>query len=132
MEKIESNLKSVGSTPEKVFAFLSDLNNHQQLMPPQASEWWSNGDEAKMKMQGLGDLHLKKDIVTQNSYIKIVPLGKVPFDLYLEWHIQQDETNSKVKVVIMADLNMFMKMMAMKPLQSLVDHMVKRVNEILN
>ena len=97
-------------------------------MPPQVSEWWSNDDEAKMKVQGLGTLHLKKDKAQPNSYIKIVPIGTTPVDLYIEWHIATDGENCNVKVIIFADLNMFMKMVATKPLQSLADFMASKVN----
>jgi len=97
-------------------------------MPPQVSDWWSTADEAKLKVEGLGALHLKKDVTRPFSYIKIVPIGKVPVDLFIEWVIETDGDNTIVKAIIQADLNMFMRMMAMKPLQSLANHMAAQVN----
>lgn len=132
MTEIESSLNQVTASAEKVFTFLSNSNNHQKLMPPQVSEWWSNDNEAKMKVQGLGTLHLKRDKTVPNSYIKIVPIGTTPVDLYIEWHIATDGNNCKVKVIIFADLNMFMKMVATKPLQGLADYMASKVNTALS
>lgn len=131
MTEIESSLNSIDSSAENVFAFLNDINNHKKLMPEQVSEWWSNADEAKMKVQGLGSLHLKKDITRQHSYIKIIPIGTTPVELYIEWHITQDGDHCKAQVIIFADLNMFMRMVAEKPLKNLSNYMAGRVNEAL-
>lgn len=132
MTEIESSLNPVNSSAKIVFNFLTNINNHEKLMPSQVSEWWSNEDEAKLKVQGLGTLHLKKDTTKENSYLKIIPLGTTPVDLYIEWHIQTDGENCKVKTIIFADLNMFMKMVAMKPLQGLADYMAGKVNTALS
>jgi hypothetical protein len=131
MTEIESTLNAVNSSAKTVFDFLTIINNHEKLMPSQVSEWWSNADEAKLKVQGLGTLHLKKDVIKDDSYIKIIPIGTTPVDLYIEWHIQTDGENCKVKTIIFADLNMFMKMVAMKPLQGLADYMASKINTAL-
>jgi carbon monoxide dehydrogenase subunit G len=131
MTEIESTLNAVNSPAKTVFDFLTNINNHEKLMPSQVSEWWSNADEAKLKVQGLGTLHLKKDVIKDDSYIKIIPIGTTPVDLYIEWHIQTEGENCKVKTIIFADLNMFMKMVAMKPLQGLADYMASKINTAL-
>lgn len=131
MTEIESELNSVQANTEKVFKFLCDFNNYKNFMPAQVSEWWSSTDEAKMKVQGLGSLHLKKDLTREHSYIKIVPIGKTPVELYLEWNIIPDGDNSKVTVTIFADLNMFMKMVAEKPLKNLANNMAGLVNDAI-
>ncbi len=132
MTQIESNFEPVEQSQEKVFTFLSNLNNYQKLMPSQVSEWWSTEDEVKMKIQGLGTLHLKKDETRPNSYIKIVPEGKPPVDLFLEWQIEPEGNNSKVKIIINADLNIMMRMVATKPLQNLADYMVGQIKNFIN
>ena len=131
MTEIESTLNAVNSSAKTVFDFLTNINNHEKLMPSQVSEWWSNADEAKLKVQGLGTLHLKKDVIKDDSYIKIITIGPTPGDLYIEWHIQTEGENCKVKTIIFADLNMFMKMVAMKPLQGLADYMASKINTAL-
>jgi len=128
MTRIESNFIPVTETAENVFSFLVDLNNHQHIMPSQVTEWWSNEGEAKLKIQGLGALHLKLAETTANSFLRILPASSAPVDLNLEWNIQTDGNSSKVQAVINAELNMMMRMIATKPLQSLADYMANHVN----
>lgn len=127
MTKFESIKTTVDSSSEEVFQFLYDVNNHQKLMPSAVSDWWSNNDEAKLKIQGLGSLHLKRTETRSPSFIKIVPEGKAPVDLHLEWNIENSANGSIVFVTIFADLNMMMKMVASKPLQNLADYMSGQV-----
>jgi carbon monoxide dehydrogenase subunit G len=128
MTRIESNFIPVSETAEKVFLFLKDLNNHRQIMPSQVTEWWSDGVEAKLKIQGLGALHLKLAEAKANSFLKILPASAAPVDLNLEWNIESDGNGSKVQAVINAELNMMMRMVATKPLQGLADYMANHVN----
>jgi len=127
MTKFESIKTSVDSRAEEVYQFLYDVNNHQKLMPSAVTDWWSNENEAKLKIQGLGSLHLKRTETISPSFIKIVPEGKAPVDLYLEWNIENTGNGSTVSVTISADLNMMMRMVASKPLQNLADHMSAQV-----
>lgn len=127
MTKFESQKTIVETSAQEVFQFLYDVNNHQKLMPSAVTDWWSNEDEAKLKIQGLGSLHLKRTETISPSFIKIVPEGKAPVDLHLEWNIENTDNSSSVSVTIFADLNMMMKMVASKPLQNLADYMSAQV-----
>jgi len=127
MTKFESQKTIVETSAQEVFQFLYDVNNHQKLMPSAVTDWWSNEDEAKLKIQGLGSLHLKRTETISPSFIKIVPEGKAPVDLHLEWNIENTDNSSAVSVTIFADLNMMMKMVASKPLQNLADYMSAQV-----
>ncbi|NUM31472.1 MAG: SRPBCC family protein [Bacteroidetes bacterium] len=129
MINIESNQVQVNSTSNEVFNFLNDLNNHRLIMPQSVSDWWSNFDEAKLKIQGIGSLHLKKSEIKHNSYIKIVPVSKAPVDLNIEWFITPDNNACNAKVVINAELNMFMKMVAEKPLKNIADYMAEHLKK---
>ena len=131
MTTFESIKTTVEANAESVFQFLYNINNHQKLMPNAVSEWWSNNDEAKLKIQGLGSLHLKRRESISPSFIKIVPEGKAPVDLYLEWAIQTSGNISEVRVTIFADLNMMMKMVASKPLQNLANYMSAQVKNAM-
>lgn len=123
MTTIESKSIQLIYPNSKVFEFLNDLNNYKILMPDTVSDWWSNFDEAKLKIQGLGTLHLKKSETKFNSYIKIIPASKAPVELFIEWIITSENNLCNVKAVINAELNMFMKMLAEKPLQNIADYM---------
>jgi carbon monoxide dehydrogenase subunit G len=127
MTKFESQKTIVETSAQEVFQFLYDVNNHQKLMPSAVTDWWSNEEEAKLKIQGLGSLHLKRTETINPSFIKIIPEGKAPVDLHLEWNIENTGIGSAVSVTIFADLNMMMKMVASKPLQNLADYMSAQV-----
>jgi carbon monoxide dehydrogenase subunit G len=131
MTQIESNTEIIEFPDERVFQFLSNLNNHQTLMPKEVSEWWSNDSEARLKIQGLGKLHLKVGESKPNTYLKIIPIGATPVDLFIEWIIETDSGNSKAKAIIHAELNMFMRMVAEKPLKSLADYMASKLNKAM-
>lgn len=126
---IESNQVQINSSANNVFEFLNDLNNHRILMPQAVSDWWSNIDEAKLKIQGIGSLHLKKSEIKLNSYLKIVPVGKSPVELFIEWFITPENDGCNAKAVINADLNMFMKMVAEKPLKNIADYMTENLKK---
>ena len=58
MTIIESKT-SVNRPINEVYAFLTDLNNHQQLMPENIYNWSSTEDEAKFTIQNMAKLALK-------------------------------------------------------------------------
>ncbi len=131
MTEIESDICRVDFSDDTVYSFLSNLNNHQKIMPSQISEWWSSDTEAKMKIQGLGALHLGLDQCRPNSYLKIVPIGTAPVNLYIEWHLTNKDGACNVQVLFFAELNVFMKMVAEKPLKNLANYMAHKLNEAI-
>ncbi|WP_437921782.1 SRPBCC family protein [Sphingobacterium sp. LRF_L2] len=131
MTIIQSNVdiqKSVG----EVYSFLSDLNNHEQLMPENIYNWSSTTDEAQFTIKNMAKLALKISQRIENKELICVPASEAPFAITLRWKLQQvDEQTTNATFVIEAELNMMMKMMAAGPLQKLVDHQVARLKAIL-
>lgn len=115
----------------EVYDFLSDLNNHQQLMPDNIIEWASTTDTANFNVQNMARLSLKVESRLENKEIKIVPAEKPPFDLELKWSLAPVNNNTEVLFTIAADLNMMMKMLASGPLQKLADHETQNLTSIL-
>ncbi|MES3017554.1 MAG: SRPBCC family protein [Bacteroidota bacterium] len=107
----------------KVYDFLADLNNHQQLMPENIYNWSSTEDEAKFTIQNMAKLALKVSSRKKNEEIIAVPSEEAPFALELKWTLS-DKGDNKTEALysISAELNMMMKMLASGPLQKLVDH----------
>ncbi|MFA6277060.1 MAG: SRPBCC family protein [Pedobacter sp.] len=117
---------------DKVYNFLEDLNNHQQLMPENIYNWSSTADEASFTIQNMAKLAIKIANRVPNSEITAVPMEKPPFDVELKWTvIPNDNGGTTAKHIISADLNMMMKMLAAGPLQKLADHQTKKLKEIL-
>jgi carbon monoxide dehydrogenase subunit G len=132
MTIIESSV-ILNSTPEKVYSFLEDLNNHQQLMPENIYNWSSTNEEASFTIQNMAKLAIKISSKTPNSEIVAIPTEKPPFDVELKWTITSNENGSTTAThLISADLNMMMKMLASGPLQKLADYQTEKLKEILS
>ncbi|NQD70591.1 SRPBCC family protein [Sphingobacterium shayense] len=131
MTIIQNNIEVQKSVAE-VYAFLSDLNNHEQLMPENITNWSSSYDHASFTIKNMAKLSLKMSQRIENKELVCVPEGDTPFALTLRWKIDQQGASTTIaSFVIEAELNMMMKMMASGPLQKLVDHQVNKLKEIL-
>ena len=121
----------VNKPVNEVYTFLSDLNNHQQLMPENIYNWSSTEDEARFTVQNMAKLALKVSSRTKNEEIIIVPFEDVPFAIELKWTVNDtgDGTTEAV-YTISADLNMMMKMLVAGPLQKLADHETSKLKTI--
>jgi len=131
MTIIESSVE-INLQIDKVYNFLEDLNNHQQLMPENIYNWSSTTDEASFTIQNMAKLAIKISSRLPNSEIIAIPTEKPPFDVELKWTVKpNDNGGTTAKHIISADLNMMMKMLASGPLQKLADHQTQKLKEIL-
>ena len=131
MTVIESTTE-VNLPVEKVYAFLADMNNHQQLMPENIYNWSSTEDEASFTIQNMAKLAIKISNRIENQELTAIPTEKAPFDLELKWTVSDNGNGgTTASHIISADLNMMMKMLAAGPLQKLADHQTSRLAEIL-
>lgn len=131
MTIIESSAE-INLPVEKVYQFLADLNNHQQLMPENIYNWSSTTDTASFTIQNMAKLAIHISERVENEKLIAVPTEKPPFDLSLQWTVAANGNGTTTaKHTISADLNMMMKMLASGPLQKLADYQTKRLKEIL-
>lgn len=115
-----------------IFDFLSDLNNHEQLMPDNVYNWSSTKSEAHMTIKNMAKLSLVIAKSEADKYIEILPTNELPFSIKLSWTLEViTEEVSNVRFCIDADLNMMMKLVASGPLQKLVDYQVEKLKENL-
>ena len=116
----------------EVYSFLADCNNHEQLMPENIYNWSSTRDEARFTIQNMAKLALKVENRVPDQEVLFVPSEKAPFDVSMRWKIEATGAeSSRATLVIEADLNMMMKMLASGPLQKLVDHQVSRLSQVI-
>lgn len=129
MTAIESKT-IVKQSIEVVYKFLADCNNHEKLMPENVYNWSSTQDEASFTVQNMAKLALRVKERKENEEILIIPSEKAPFELTLSWKINAiDPSTSEVVLLINADLNMMMKMIASGPLKKLTDFQTARLKE---
>ncbi|WP_293906744.1 MULTISPECIES: SRPBCC family protein [unclassified Sphingobacterium] len=126
------NTAEINKHVNEVYAFLADLNNHEQLMPENIYNWSSTKDETRFTIQNMAKLALKVEERVENQVIKLIPSEKAPFEVRLRWELQAvTDTITTATFIIDADLNMMMKMIASGPLQKLVDFQVNKLKEVL-
>jgi carbon monoxide dehydrogenase subunit G len=130
MTIIESKV-TIAKPVASVYAFLADLNNHQQLMPENIYNWSSTATEARFTIQNMAKLALKTGKLTENQEIQIIPAETPPFEFELKWLLNAVGDSTAVTYQISADLNMMMKMLVSGPLQKLADHETSRLTEVL-
>lgn len=121
MTSIESEHVSVNAPINEVFTFLLDINNHEKLMPEQIVNWQSTDTTCSFTIKGTADLALKQGDITDNKRIQLIPNGKAPFELDLVWTLMEEGNATKAQLVLNAELNMFLKMVAVKPLQNFLN-----------
>jgi hypothetical protein len=100
-------------------------------MPEQITNWKSDNNSCSFTIQGMADISLTFGEKVPKSFVKLVPLGKVPFSFSLGLKIIEDNDSTIVKIEVDADLNPMMAMMAKRPLENLVNVMASNINEAL-
>jgi carbon monoxide dehydrogenase subunit G len=131
MTTIESKKTRVAASAEQVFGFLADANNHEKLMPENVYNWSSDKDSVKFTIKNMAKLELQISERNPNTNIKVVTKGEAPFDVSLVWNITEAGSECDVQLTINADLNPFIKMMAVGPLQKLADFQVEKLPAVL-
>jgi carbon monoxide dehydrogenase subunit G len=132
MTRIESQTATLQKPPSEVFAFLSDFNNFQKLMPEQVTDWVSDTDTCSFNIKGMASLGMAIESKTPDSEIRIKRNGKAPFDFFLICKIGNGAgpDQSTLQLLFDADLNPMLKMMAEKPLTNFLNLLVNKFSEI--
>jgi len=113
----------------KIFGFLADMNNHQQLMPENIlNDWKSTTDGASFVIKNTINLSLKIDSRIENKEIRIIPAEKAPFELELKWKLTPAGDTTDVVFTIEAELNLMMKMVVSGQLKKLAEHETNSLN----
>ena len=132
MTILESPEVTINRTPSEVFGFLVDCNNHRHIMPEQVTNWQSTTDTCSFTIKGTADLSLKIKDTQLWNHIYLEPVGKPPFEFILKWVIESEGESCRVKAILEADLNMFLKMVASQPLGNFLKYQAEKLKTILH
>lgn len=131
MTRIESNAELINKPQEKIFDFLSDMNNFGKLMPEQVVNWKSDKDGCTFTIKNMADISLKISDRIPHKKIIMTSSDKSPLTFTLESEITAvDEFKSYVRVVINAELNAMMEMLAKNPLQNFVNMLATKLKDL--
>jgi len=129
-KRIESERLTINCHTEKVYNFLGNFDNFSSLLPEQVANWNSTGDSCSFEVKGLATLGLR--IIEKIPFTKISMQGegKIPFGFTLESYFKEITPHQcLVQLVIIAEMNPFISMMAEKPLQNFVDMLLPRLKQ---
>ncbi len=127
--KIESKKVIIANSAQAVFEFLNDFNNVKKLLPEdKISDWEATIDACSFKIQNAAIIPLVKKSTIPFSKIDIVGGEKAPFPFTLDIFINEKGANeTEAYLFFNGDINMFLKMMVVKPLTALFDHMANEL-----
>jgi carbon monoxide dehydrogenase subunit G len=131
MATFESKI-NINSSLTVIYQFLSDFNNHQQLMPDNVQNWSSSFNEASFGIQNMVQLSLKVTKRVEDKTIEIIAVNNPPFSVQLVWELAANGDATDVTFTINAELNVMMKLVASAPLQKLTEHETQRLAAIFS
>jgi carbon monoxide dehydrogenase subunit G len=128
--RIESQKAMINCQAQKVYDFLSNFDNFERLLPDQVINWQSTGDSCSFEVKGLAKIGLRITSKTPCTEIIMIGEGKLPFGFTFTTFIHNTTAEQcQVQMVIDADMNPFIAMMAEKPLQNFVDMIIPKLKE---
>lgn len=131
LTKIESDVVQIDNSAANVFAYLSNFNNFQKLMPEQVTNWQSTADECTFTINGMATIGMKIIDKSPNNKITISSNGKVPFDFNLfVLLIEKGDNACSGQLVFESELNPMLKMMVVKPLTNFFNMLAQKMKDI--
>jgi carbon monoxide dehydrogenase subunit G len=128
MTQIESKKVIVPASDEKVFAFLSDMNNIEKLLPEgRITEWKSSENHCSFKIQNAYTIGLNFGSSEPHKKILYTSAQGSPFPFTLDVHITSQGSGCETYLLCNADINPFLKMIVVGPLKNLFDYMAERL-----
>lgn len=130
MLTIESKTGTANGSPEQVFAYLTDFTHFAGLLPAERlTDLEVQPERIDFGIQGLGRIGLEIREKHPFSTVVVGASKDSSADFNVAVHLAGAET-TQVHIVLTANLNMFLEMMARGPLQQLADLMVDKLETV--
>ncbi|MDR3267828.1 MAG: SRPBCC family protein [Tannerella sp.] len=125
MTEYTSEIKTIPYSDKSVFALLSDLSNLERIKDRIPQEMIRNfsfsSDRCSFELSPAGMIEFQIVNREPNKVIKFETTNSpVPLLLWIQLK-QENESVTKMKITVRAELNPFLKPMVSKPLQEAVD-----------
>ena len=122
---ITSKREKISADKSELFAFLEDLTNYEQLMPDQIADWEAGKDKFRFSVPGMAEIGMKLSEVKRYERVALSSDGKVPFNFSLTFRITPGDESQQAYIEFAGDVPAMLSIMAKKPLQNLIDHMMR-------
>ena len=125
----ESRSGKLSCSVEDVFAFVTDIRNFQRFIPEGTiSNWNSEKESCSFNMSMLGTVSVR--LSEKKEYSKVVFTGDAlkKNDFILTLAISDNaENHAEVRVMLSADLNPMIKMIATKPIGQFLEMLINEM-----
>lgn len=133
MQEYISKQQQVLRPAEQIFAAISRFDNLTPALQDKVGEWQADEEQCSFKVKGL-TVKLRMEERVEPKHVKIVgDQGGVPVDFafWIQLHKVSD-TDTRLRIVLHAELNMMMKMMIGGKLQQAVDQIAEGIARAMN
>ena len=132
MEKYESKQQQIRRSAEQIYTALASFNNFTPMIQDKVEEWSAEDDRCSFKLKGM-TVGLR--MVEREPYKLIKIQGDEVSPIDFTFWLQLKEVapyDTRMRIVVHAELNMMMRMMIGKKLQGAVDQMAEAIAAALN
>ena len=133
MQEYISKQQQIFRSADQIFPLISNFTYLTPAVADKVEEWQASEDSCSFKFKGFTvGLHIEEKV--ENKHVKIVgDGGNVPMDFafWIQLH-QVSEGDTRIRLVLHAELNMMMRMMVGKKLQSGLDQAVEGLAAAFN
>lgn len=133
MQEYISKQQQILRPAEQIYAAISRFDNLTPALADRVEEWQADEEHCSFKAKGF-TVKLRMEERVEPKHVKIVgDEGGVPVDfaLWIQLHKVSD-ADTRLRIVLHAELNMMMKMMIGGKLQEAIDRIAEGVAQAMN
>jgi hypothetical protein len=133
MEKYESKQQQINHPASLIYPLISRLDLFTPVLQDKVEEWQATPDSCSFKAKGM-KICMRIAERVENKHVKIVTdEGGIPLDFAFWVQLKEVAPNdTRVRMVLHAELNMVMKMMIGNKIQQGLDQAVEQLATSLN
>lgn len=133
MEKYESKQQQINHPASLIYPLISRLDIFTPVLKDKVEEWEATPDRCSFKAKGM-KISMRIDERVENKHVKFVPdEGGIPLDFAFWIQLKEVAPNdTRIRMVLHAELNMMMKMMIGNKIQQGLDTAVEQLAASLN
>ncbi len=133
MQEYTSKQQQILRPAEQIYALISRFDNLTPALADKVEEWQATEDRCSFKAKGF-TVKLRMDERVEPKHVKITgDDGGVPIDFafWIQLH-KVSEMDTRIRLVLHAELNMMMRMMIGSKIQGALDQVVEGIANSFN
>lgn len=117
---------------DQIYMMISRFDNLTPALADKVEEWQADEDHCSFKAKGFS-VKLRMEEKVAPKHVKIVGDGGIPMDFafWIQLH-SVSESDTRMRLVLHAELNMMMKMMIGSKLQGALDQIAEGMAKAMN